>query len=161
MSSVSANLPSRLRAAAASPVRLVVAAVILLVVVLGAWMAWRAVRGPELPGAPATADQIAAQYGIRITHVAVLADGGLIDFRFEVIDADKSAPLFNLETRPRLIVEKTGQEVSSLYHPMQGHTIVAGQSAFFLYNDSHGYIKAGTSISVLIGTLRLEHIIAQ
>lgn len=161
MSSVTANLPNRLRAAAASPVRLILAVVVLAVAALGGWAAWRAIRGPVLPGTPATADEVASQYGIRIQHVAVLADGGLIDFRIQVIDPDKAAPLFALDTRPRLIVEKTGQEVSSLYHPMAGHSVKAGESAYFLYNDNYGYIKAGASLSILIGDLRLEHIIAQ
>jgi hypothetical protein len=130
-------------------------------VALAGWFGWQALRGVQLPGTPASAQAIEAQWGIRITHIAVLADGGLIDFRFQVIDPDKAAPLFSLEGRPILIVEKTGQAVDSLYHPPMSHNIVAGQSQYFLYNDHGGAIQSGTPVSVLLGDLRLEHVIAK
>lgn len=125
------------------------------------WFAWQAYRGAQLPGTPATAEAVEAQYGIRITHIAVLADGGLVDFRFQVIDPDKAGPLFSLDNRPILIVEGTGQVVDSLYHPPHSHNIIAGQSSYFLYNDHKGAIQRGVLVSILLGDLRLEHIVAQ
>jgi hypothetical protein len=136
----------------------------LLVVALagaaGGW-AWETYRAGQLPGVPASAEVVEAQWGIRITHIAVLADGGLIDFRFQVIDPDKAAPLFSLDNRPILIVEATGRRVESLYHPLHSHTIVAGQSQYILYNNTGGAIQSGAAVSVLLGDVRLEHIIAK
>ncbi len=131
------------------------------VVALAGWFAWQAAREVQLPGTPASAEAVEAKYGIRITHIAVLADGGLIDFRFQVLDPDKALPLFSLDGRPLLYSEATGKEVDSLYHPPMSHDVVAGQSRYFLYNDRGGAIQRGMSVSVVLGDLRLEHIIVK
>ena len=128
---------------------------------VGGWRLWETYRLISLPGQPATEAAIAEKWGIKITHIAVLADGGLIDFRFQVLDPDKSAALFDLPTRPLLYVEKTGQLVDSLYHPPHGHNIIAGQSQYFIYNNAHGAIQRGSLVAVVLGDLRLEHIVAQ
>jgi len=159
MSSATVSLPTRqLRSPLPRFTWLVIALLILGVVGGGLWAASRSL---SLPGQPATEAAIADKWGIRITHIAVLADGGLIDFRFQVLDPDKASGLFELATRPIMIVEQTGQRVDGLYHPPHGHDIVAGQSQYFIYNNAHGAIKSGSSVSVLLGDLRLEHIIAK
>jgi hypothetical protein len=122
---------------------------------------WAANRPAPLPGQPATEAAIEDKWGIRITHIAVLADGGLIDFRFQVLDPDKASPLFDLATRPIMIVETTGKKVDSLYHPPHGHNIVAGQSQYFIYNNNGNAIQSGSSVSVVLGDMRLEHVIAK
>ncbi len=130
-------------------------------VALAAWFGWQASRGIQLPGTPASADAVEAEWGIRIQHIGVSADGGLIDFRFVVVDPDKAAPLLSVENRPRLYVEDSGALVDSLMHPPHSHVPDPGQSHFLLYNNTGGAIQRGTSVSVLLGDLRLEHIIAK
>ena len=138
---------------------LMMAALLIVGVAGGGFLA--ANRPAPLPGQAATEAMIAERWGIKITHIAVLADGGLIDFRFQVLDPDKSAALFDLATRPVMVVESTGKRVDSLYHPPHGHNIVAGQSQYFIYNNSYGAIQSGSSVSIVLGDLRLEHVIAQ
>ncbi len=158
MSSISTPIPVR-RLRAPAP-RLIVLIVILLIVsVAGSWLAAR--QTVWLPGQPATEAAIEDKFGIRITHIAVLADGGLIDFRFQVLDPDKAAALFILERRPLLYVEASGKKVDSLYHPPHGHNIFAGQSQYMIYNNHQGAIQRGSAVSVVLGDLRLEHIIAK
>ena len=159
MSSAPVALPAR-RLRAPLPRFIGLLAIVLLVGAAGL-VAYNSYRSTALPGTPASEAAIADKWGIRITHIAVLADGGLIDFRFQVLDPDKASPLFDLATRPIMIVEKTGKQVDSLYHPPHGHDIAAGQSQYFIYNDSYGAIQSGVSVSVLLGDLRLEHVIAQ
>jgi hypothetical protein len=137
------------------------AALIAVLIALAGWFAWQALRGVQLPGTPASAETIEAKWGIRIQHIGVSADGGLIDFRYVVLDPDKAAPLASVENRPRLFVESTGALVDSLMHPPHSHEPTAGQSHYLLYNNTHGAIRRGTSVSVLLGDLRLEHIIAK
>jgi len=159
MSSASVPLSTRrVRSPRFPLVLFAVVAAVIAVVGLGLWTASRA---NQLPGVAASEAAIQEKYGIHMSHIAVLADGGLIDFRFQVIDADKASPLFELESRPIMIVEATGQKIGSLYHPPHAHNIVAGQQQYFIYNNDRGAIQPGTSISILLGDLRLEHIIAQ
>ena len=158
MSSVSTPIPVR-RLRAPAPRLIVLVAILLIVSVAGSWLAARQTVG--LPGQPVTEAAIEEKFGIRITHIAVLADGGLIDFRFQVLDADKAAALFELERRPLLYVEASGKKVDSLYHPPHGHNILAGQSQYMIYNNHQGAIQRGSPVSVVLGDLRLEHIIAK
>ncbi|MFN8597520.1 MAG: hypothetical protein U0559_15230 [Anaerolineae bacterium] len=158
MSSLTAALPvHRLRTL--RPRFIGLFALVLLIGVAG-WRLWASAPA-ALPGQPASEAAIADKWGIRVTHIAVLADGGLIDFRFQVIDPDKASPLFELASRPIMYVESTGQKVDSLYHPPHGHNIVAGQSQYFIYNNQFGAIKSGAAVAVVLGDLRLEHVIAK
>jgi hypothetical protein len=154
-----ANTP-RVRRALTAKYTLPATLAIVIVGLVG-WRAWEVYRPIQLPGAPASADAVEARWGIRISHIAVIAGGGLIDFRFQVIDPDKAAALFSLDTRPILYAEETGKMVDSLYHPPHSHNIVAGQSQYFLYNDRGGAIQRGTLVSIVLGDLRLEHIVAK
>lgn len=114
-----------------------------------------------LPGQAASPAAIESKYGVRLMHIAVLADGGLIDFRFQVLDPDKALALFEIESRPLLFVEADGQKIDSLYHPPHGHRLWVGQSKYFIYNNHRGAIQSGTAVSVVFGDLRLEHVIAK
>ena len=156
-----ATKPERLRSVPASKYSLPVTLALVVVVTLGGWQGWRAYRAAQIPGTPASAEAVEARYGIRITHIAVIAGGGLIDFRFQIIDPDKAAALVSVEGRPILIAEDSGKVIDSLYHPPHSHNIVAGQSQYFLYNDRGGAIQRGTLVSVVLGDLRLEHIVAK
>jgi hypothetical protein len=159
MSSVSVPLSTR-RVRSPLPPFVLLAVIAALIAVVGFGL-WTASRANQLPGIAASEAAIQEKYGVRVAHIAVLADGGLIDFRFQVTDVDKASPLFELDTRPIMIVEATGHQVGGLYHPPHGHNIAAGQQAYFIYNNDHGAIQPGTSVSVLLGDLRLEHVIAQ
>lgn len=158
MSSLTAAIPVR-RFRAPWPRFIGLLAIVVLIGAAG----WRLLASAPaaLPGQPVSEAAIADKYGIRMTHIAVLADGGLIDFRFQILDPDKASPLFDLATRPVMYVEATGQKVDSLYHPPHGHDLAAGQSQYFIYNNQNGAIKSGQAVSVVLGDLRLEHIIAK
>jgi hypothetical protein len=138
---------------------LIIALVVIAAITLSGL--WAVTHANQLPGVIASQAAFEEKWGIHISHIAVVADGGLIDFRFQVIDPDKASPVMEVETRPHLYVESTGQEVSSLYHIMHNHAIQAGESHYLIFNNENGAIRSGTSVSVVLGDMRLEHIIAQ
>jgi hypothetical protein len=138
----------------------VIVAVVAVVAVVGGGL-WAAAHAMQVPGDVTTQSAFEEKWGIHISHIAVVADGGLIDFRFVVLDPDKATPVMEVDTRPHLYVEATGQEVSSLYHIMHNHDIPAGESHYLIFNNSNGAIQSGTAVSVVLGDMRLEHIIAQ
>lgn len=154
--------PNRLRALwAASPWTLPLTVAAVLALALAGWQGWQRYQAARWPGTPATPAMVEAAWGIQITRIAVTADGGLIDFRFVIIDPDKAGPLLNLDNRPRLIAEDSGALVDSLMHPPHGHELVPGQVHFLLYNNTNSAIQRGAPVSVVIGDLRLEHLIAR
>ena len=46
--------------------------------------------------------------GVKITQVAVTGDGGLIDLRFTVVDANKAATLHDPANPPAVVDQRTG-----------------------------------------------------
>ncbi len=56
-----------------------------------------------------TNEGLEAAYGIRITLLGVTAAGGMIDFRYEVVDPEKANPVIHdIDLFPKLVVEDTG-----------------------------------------------------
>lgn len=125
------------------------------------WQGWLGYQNAQRLGHPASAEAVEAAWGVQITQVAVTAGGGLIDFRFRVIDPDKAGPLFTLAKRPLLIAEDSGAVIGSLMHPPHSHDLVPGQVHFLIYNNTGGAIRRGAAISVVLGDQRLEHIIVK
>jgi hypothetical protein len=108
-------------------------------------------------------DGLAADHGIKVTLVAVSASGGLIDFRFQVVDPNKAnLVMHDLSLYPKLIVEDTGETL--LMRTLPHHHIadlVAGRTYFFLLANANNAVHAGTKLTLVMGTDRVEHITAQ
>jgi hypothetical protein len=110
-----------------------------------------------------TAEGMAAQHGINITLIATTAAGGLIDFRYQVVDPVKADPMIHdLDLLPKLIVEETGAvlTISSLPHG-HGAELELGGSYFLLLGNTNNAIHPGSLVTVVIGEYRLEHLVAQ
>lgn len=110
-----------------------------------------------------TADGMAAHHGIDVTLIATTAAGGLIDFRYQVVDPDKANPIIHdTDLLPKLIVEETGEVLAlrSLPHN-HGTDLELGGTYFFLFANANNAIKRGTLVTVIIGDVRLEHVEAQ
>jgi hypothetical protein len=110
-----------------------------------------------------TADALAARYGIDIKMVGVTAAGGLLDFRYQVVDPDKAnAVIHDLDLYPVFIVEDTGETIAmrSLPHS-HGTNLELGGSYFFLLPNANNAVHPGSSLTIVIGDARLEHVVAQ
>ena len=108
-------------------------------------------------------DGLAARYGIDITLIGVTAAGGMIDFRYQVVDPDKAnALIHDLTLYPKLIVEDTGETLilRSLPHN-HGVDLKLGGTYFFLLANARNAIHAGSRLTVVMGDARLEHLIVQ
>lgn len=100
---------------------------------------------------------IADEWGIRFVHVAVLADGGLIELRFQIVNPDRVALMFeDLELIPWIIDEDTGTEIK-LNNLPHSHDIPAGLNEFIIYRNIGGVILPGDLVTLVVGELRLEH----
>jgi hypothetical protein len=102
------------------------------------------------------------RYGIRITLLGVTAGGGILDFRYKVLDADKAtAWLKNEALMPMLINENSHAEV--MHAAGMGHAprLVAGKVYYMLIGNSGRAIGPGDPVAVVIGNLRVGPIAAQ
>ncbi len=109
------------------------------------------------------AQGMAARHGISVTLLAVTAAGGLIEFRYQVVDPDKASRLLHDRTlSPALVVEETGETlVMAAPAHQHGANLRLGGSYFFLMANAHSALRPGRHVTVVIGDARLEHIAAQ
>ena len=113
---------------------------------------------PENAPVPLSAG-IEAQYGIRISQVAVTADGGMVDFRYVVTDPDKAASFALDATSTPLLVAQGSKVVVSETSPMSHkQALHAGTTYFLLYRNAGGSIKPQSYITVSLGKLKLERV---
>jgi hypothetical protein len=95
--------------------------------------------------------------GVRVIRVAVTGDGGLVDLRYQVVDANKAQTVHDLP--PLLIDEGTGGVVM---RPWMGHGNMnapkQGIGYFVLFENSGDLIRAGSTVTVQLGDARIQHI---
>lgn len=109
-----------------------------------------------------TAEEMAARYGIEVNLVGVTAAGGLVEFRYQVVDPDKADRMIaDPELLPILIVEDTGETlvISTPHH----HTaeMALGGTYFFLLANAHNALREGSLVTLVVGDARIEHVQVQ
>ena len=138
---------------------------ILVLALVGGFLAarlWPAAPPALDPAITPINSEIEARWGIRITQIGVTADGGMVDFRYIVLDPDKAlAMLQDLKNLPTLTAEDSGMVVSSAALMAPKHNLTAGRTYFLLYRNTRGAIKPGGAVSVVFDDLRLEHVVAK
>lgn len=109
-----------------------------------------------------TADELEQQYGVRIDVVGLLASGGLIELRFQVVDADKATALFGEpEDMPMLAVEGSSRVLESAKGMKHQLTLLDGAAYFFLYTNSGNAVEEGSQVSFVMNGIRLPHLTVQ
>jgi len=103
--------------------------------------------------------QLEAALGIRFSQAAVVADGGLVELRYIVLETQK-ASAFQNDTRhaPTLRSERNGKLAWRPALMKQGHELRPGQTYYLLYLNNAGAIKRGDQIEIVYGSHRLPHV---
>lgn len=135
-------------------------AVVLLVLALVAgWSAVRLTTGVAEPGVPSS-PAVEATWGVRMTSVNLGADGGLVDLRFVVLDSSKATALMaaQRDVVPRLAVDDDG--LKTFYPSMTVHRqMTAGRTYVLLFRNTGGTIRSGHDLMILVGDLRIDHVV--
>ena len=109
-----------------------------------------------------TAEGMAARYGIDVNLIGVTAAGGLIQFRYQVVDPDKADRMIHdVKLLPIVVVEETG---ATMVIPRPHHhaaELELGGTYFFIFANAHNAIHRGSLVTLVMGDARLEHIVAQ
>ena len=146
--------------------RPLVVALALVLLLLGGALARGVWAGPDdirSGTRPVDTDGLAAEYGIKINLLAVVAAGGLVELRYQVVDPDKADPLLHDDDlRPALVVEDTGATLvlTSSKHHHSTETDLGG-TYFLLFANAHNAIHRGDRVTLVLGDVRLEHLEAQ
>ena len=101
------------------------------------------------------------RYGIRVTLIGVTAAGGMVDFRFRVLDASKALaltkdhalmPVLNVQDSDTRLAMSAGMHTMNFQND---------KVYYILFGNPRGEVKPGTPISVAFGEMQLEPILAQ
>ena len=102
------------------------------------------------------------EFGIRIRLVGITASGGLVDFRYRVVDLDKALPLLGShENMPGLVDEASGVALIAPEGMMHHNVLEADRTYFMHYPNAGNKIKPGSEVAVVMGDIRVESVIAQ
>ncbi|WP_028061075.1 hypothetical protein [Candidatus Solirubrobacter pratensis] len=97
--------------------------------------------------------------GVRIARVAVSGGGGLLDLRFQVLDADAAASVHDAATPPQLVDERTGVVVGGL---LMGHShkgrLNAAQTYYLVFDNPGSLVRRGSRVTVQLGAARVAHV---
>ena len=168
------------KTAARSPRDLAITVIIAVVLVVGV-VTWRAATNgrtttapdPTLSGTLSAADiapsspEVEQAWGIRLTGIYLLADGGLVGLRYEVIDDQTSHRLHANGGRvlPTLTVENRSGEISSnsvMMHAHYGDGQVNGKTFTILYGNANGLVHTGDRVTVTMNDgLQIQHVLVQ
>lgn len=134
-----------------------------LVLIGGSLMAWQ-LFGPEQqwePGTMPVSSEIEEKFGVRFSLLAVTADGGMIELRYRVIDEGRAANFGHYsETAPMLIAEDTGDVVDVTIMGLHNHRVEPGRQYYVLYRNTGRAIESGRPVTIALGDLELEHVVA-
>lgn len=119
------------------------------------------------PAPVPTSPQIEQEWGIRITLVQLLADGGLIEVRYLVMDSARSSRLHgdptSLQNIPWIKVEGTALSIKSksvMFHFQHGvGQGVDGRTYSIVYGNSNNFVHPHDKVSIVMPDgLELHHV---
>ena len=114
------------------------------------------------PARFAAMPELEERFGIRVTLIGVTAAGGMVDFRFKVLDQNKARVLTQEHNlMPVLNVQNTDTRLAMPGGGMHSMTLQNGKVYYLLFGNSKGVVKPGTSVSVAFGEMQLAPILAQ
>jgi hypothetical protein len=105
-------------------------------------------------------------WGIKIRSLRTTAGGYMLDLRYQVVDAEKAAPLFKRKTKPYLIDQATGAKfavpVTAKIGPLRSsNKPKSGRGYFMFFGNPGNFVKVGNKVTVVIGDFRAEDLVVQ
>jgi hypothetical protein len=140
-------------------------ALLVVVVALALGLSWWTARADDVRDGTdlLTTQELAAQHGIAVDLVAVTANKGLVEFRFQVVDPDRATRiLHDSELAPTLVDEASGATLRMSAPPHKhGGELRLGGTYFFLMANSHNALHDGSTVTLVMGDSRVEHLAVQ
>ncbi|MCG3206746.1 MAG: hypothetical protein FOGNACKC_00345 [Anaerolineae bacterium] len=131
-----------------------------LAVIAAGWFGWTYFSSQH--GLPAAASEAEFEEisGLRPKMIVVTANGGIVDFRFRVVNKARANNVMSDSALfPRLVVEETGRVLNPGAHHISSYE---ADTAYFLFYPNVGSsVKTGTVLSVMVGNTRFGPIVAK
>lgn len=115
----------------------------------------------DRPEAGTDRSRTAADWGVEIVGVRLVAAGYMLDFRFRVVDSEKASRLFDRAITPYLIDQATGARMGiptfkntgalrSVKPPQVDRTY------FIVFGNPGRFIQPGRAVTIVIGDFTAE-----
>ena len=106
------------------------------------------------------------KWGVQVLYVSYAADGFWLNFRFRVVDPEKSKVLFDSRIKPYLESEVTGvkmavpsaAKVGALRTTQRGPNIQPNKIYNIMFANPAFHVKPGEKVSVVVGDFKAEHL---
>jgi hypothetical protein len=138
-----------------------IAVLVVLVLTFAAVLTWRvqSTAGAGKPYQVPQDRQLESSLGIRIAQAAVVADGGIVELRYTVLDGQKASRFQNdVHHPPVLHSERRKGDVYRAALMKQGHELRPGQTYYILYLNNGNAIRSGETLEVEAGGAKLQHV---
>ncbi|MBI1195839.1 MAG: hypothetical protein GC138_08340 [Gammaproteobacteria bacterium] len=117
---------------------------------------------------PATEiDKIRDTWGIEVVGLRRTAANYMLDFRYKVVDEQKSKQLFSKRHHPYAIYERNGAILTVPSAPKIGslrqetYENKVGKTFFILFANPAGLVKSGDKVSIGVGKFKITGLLAQ
>jgi len=104
------------------------------------------------------------KWGLRILRVRLTAGDHILDLRYQVTDPEKAYPLLDRKIKPYLIDQATGAKLQVPNMPKVGSLKQRVDQAdkdktyFILFGNSHGNVRSGSLVTLILGDLKQENL---
>ncbi|MES9991435.1 MAG: hypothetical protein ABW098_05740 [Candidatus Thiodiazotropha sp.] len=128
-------------------------------------VAQKVVLPPMVNGEQAKA--IADKWGVKLVSLRLTAGGYMIDFRFRVLDVEKSSTFFDHRIKPQLVVERSNaklpvpmaSKVGAFRTTNRGQNIRSNKTYYMVFGNPDAHVKSGEKVTMVIGDFKAEHLI--
>jgi hypothetical protein len=117
----------------------------------------------DIPAASVTVEE---RWGIKPLAIRLTAAGHMLDFRYHVVDAEKATPFFKPQIKPYLIDEASGAVMAVPNVPKVGsmrstRKPLKDRGYAILFANPQKHIKPGNKVTVVIGDIKVEHLVVE
>jgi len=129
---------------------------------------------PAAPGSSRTARAWGAaegqayrrNWGIEIIGIRVTSSHSMLSFRYRIVDPVKARPIMDQKSKAYVIDEATGVRLAvpameNIGELRQSGTPEPDRNYFIIFGNPGGLVKAGSRVSVVIGEMHVNGMIAE
>lgn len=116
---------------------------------------------------PEQIEMLKEDWGVEVLGLRLASADYMMDFRFRVLDVDKAISLFDHRIKPHLITDRTNitlpvpmaAKVGAFRPTNRGKNIKADKNYYMIFGNPDRHVKAGETVTIVIGDFRVEHLL--
>jgi len=118
-------------------------------------------------GNTAVAEKLPVVHGVRVLGVGLASAGYMLDFRYQVIDPEQAAPMYDRSVIPYCEVVKSGARLMvpapAKVGPLRqiARDVKPGTRLFILFANPGRHVVRGDKVTVVVGDYRFENLVVQ